>query len=151
MNASEEVYGGLVVAGRNRAVLLELAIEVLHEVASFVHFLVVEALNLSITLGRNDELFSGRKQRRDDALIGIESLVCQQGVGLHLGQKRVAIFQVMGLPCRSQLPKILAKFSLPLTRGFIVFVSITSAKIYLSSTPTPYETNHRSMLDSSFP
>ena len=101
MNASEEVYGGLVVAGRNRAVLLELAIEVLHEVARFVHFLVVEALNLSITLGRNDELFSCRKQRRDDALIGIESLVCQQGVGLHLGQKRVGTFQIMGLP-RSQ-------------------------------------------------
>ena|SRR5215211_8622325 len=98
MNASEEVYGGLVVAGRNRAVLLELAIEVLHEVARFVHFLVEEALNLSITLGRNDELFSCRKQRRDDALIGIESLVCQQGVGLHLGQKRV---EIMGLP-RSQ-------------------------------------------------
>ena len=101
MDAGEEVSGGLVIAGRNRSVLLELTIEILHEVAGLVQFLVEEALNLSITLGRNDELFSCRKQRRDDALIGIESLVCQQGVGLHLGQKRVGTFQIMGLP-RSQ-------------------------------------------------
>jgi len=34
--------------------------------------------------------------------IGIESLVCQQGVGLHLGQKRVGTFQVVGLPGRQE-------------------------------------------------
>jgi hypothetical protein len=43
-------------------------------VARLVQFLVVEALNLSITLGRNDELFSCGKQRLDDALVGVESL-----------------------------------------------------------------------------
>ena len=101
MDAGEEVSGGLVIAGRNRSVLLELTIEVLDEVARLVQFLVVEALNLSITLGRNDERFSCRKQRFNDALIGIESLVCQQGVGLHLGQKHVGTLQIMGLP-RSQ-------------------------------------------------
>ena len=101
MDDREEVSGGLVIAGRNRSVLLELTIEVLHEVARFVHFFVVEALKLSITLGRNDELFSCRKQRFDDTLIGIGSLVCQQGVGLHLGQKQVGTLQIMGLP-RSQ-------------------------------------------------
>ena len=101
MDGGEEVSGGLVVAGRNRSVLLELTVEVLHEVSRLVHFLVVEALKLPIAPGRNDELFSCRKQRLDDALIGIESLVCQQGVGLHLGQKRVGTFQIMGLP-RSQ-------------------------------------------------
>jgi hypothetical protein len=101
MDASEEVSGCLIVASRNRSVLLEPTIEVLHEVARLVHFLVVEALNLSITPGRNDELFSCRKQRLDDARIGIESLVCQQGVGQHLGQKRVGTFQIMSLP-RSQ-------------------------------------------------
>ena len=69
--------------------------------ARLVQFLVVEALNLSITLGRNDEFFSCRKQRLDDAFVGIESLVCQQGVGLHLGQKHVGTLQIMGLP-RSQ-------------------------------------------------
>ena len=101
MDAGEEVSGGLVVAGRNRSVLLELTIEVFHEVARLVQFLVVEALNLSITLGRNDERFSCRKQRLDDALIGIESFVCQQRVGLHLGQKYVGTLQIMSLP-RSQ-------------------------------------------------
>lgn len=101
MYAGEEVSGSLVIAGRNGSVLLELTIEVLHEVARLVQFLVVGALNRSITLGRNDELFSCRKQRLDDAFIGIESLVCQQGVGLHLGQKHVGTLQIMGLP-RSQ-------------------------------------------------
>jgi hypothetical protein len=70
MDAGEEVSGGLVIAGRNRSVPLELTIEVLHEVARLVQFLVVETLNLSIALGRNDERFSCRKQRLDDALIG---------------------------------------------------------------------------------
>ena len=101
MYAGEEVSGSLVIAGRNGSVLLELTIEVLHEVARLVQFLVVGALNRSITFGRNDELFSFRKQRPDDAFIGIESLVCQQGVGLHLGQKHVGTLQIMGLP-RSQ-------------------------------------------------
>ena len=74
MDGAEEVSGGLIVAGRNRSVLLELTIEILHEVARLVQFLVVEALNLSITLGRNDELFpAGGKQRLDDALVGVES------------------------------------------------------------------------------
>jgi len=98
MDGGEKVSGGLVVAGRNRSVLLELTIEVLHEVARLVQFLVVEALNLSITLGRNDERFSGRKQRLDDALVGIESLVGQQSVSLHLGQKHIGASQIMGLP-----------------------------------------------------
>jgi hypothetical protein len=43
MDAGEEVSGGLIVAGRNRSVLLELAIEVFHEVARFVQFLVARS------------------------------------------------------------------------------------------------------------
>ena len=101
MDGSEEVSDCLIVASGNRSVLLELTIEVLHEVARLVDLLVVATLNLSIGLGRNDQLFSCRKQRLDDALIGIESLVCQQGVGQHLRQKRVGTFQIMSLP-RSQ-------------------------------------------------
>jgi hypothetical protein len=101
MDGGEEVSGGLVIAGRNGSVLLELTVEVLHEVAGLVQFLVVEALNLSITFGWNDELFSCGEQRLDHAFIGIESLVCQQGASLHLGQKLVGTLQIMGLP-RSQ-------------------------------------------------
>jgi hypothetical protein len=102
MDAGEEVSGGLVISGRNGSVLLELTIEVLHEVARLVQFFVVEALNLSITLGWNDELFSCGKQRLDNAFIGIESLVCQQGVSLHLGQKLVGTLQIMGLSRRQE-------------------------------------------------
>ena len=65
--------------------------------ARLVDFLVVGALHLSIALGRDHELFSCRKQRLDHALIGIESFVRQQGIGLHLGQERVGSLQVMGL------------------------------------------------------
>ena len=101
MDAGEEVSGGLVVAGRDRAVLLELAIEVFHEMACLVQFLVIGTLSLSIALGRNDELFSCCKQRIDDAFIGIESLVGQQSVGPHLRQKHIGTLQIMGLP-RSQ-------------------------------------------------
>jgi hypothetical protein len=68
MDAGEEVSGGLVIAGGNRPVPLELTKEILHEVARLVQLLVVEALNLSINFGRNDELFSCREQRLDDAL-----------------------------------------------------------------------------------
>jgi hypothetical protein len=101
MYAGEEISGGLVIAGRNGSVLLELTIEVFHEVARLVQFLIVEALNFSIAFGRNDELFSCREQRLNDTFIGIEGFVCQQGVGLHLRQKYVGTLQIMGLP-RSQ-------------------------------------------------
>jgi hypothetical protein len=101
MYAGEEISGGLVIAGRNGSVLLELTIEIFHEVARLVQFLVIEALNFSIAFGRNDELFSCRPQRLNDTFIGIESLVCQQGVGLHPRQKHVGTLQIMGLP-RSQ-------------------------------------------------
>jgi len=109
MDGAEEVSGGLIVAGRNRSVLLELTIEILHEVARLVQFLVVEALNLSITLGRTDELFSCGKQRLDNAFIGIESLVCQQGVSLHLGQKLVGTLQIMGLSRRQEESQRISK------------------------------------------
>ena len=101
MDAGEEVSGGLIVAGRNRSVLLEFAIEVFHQVARLVHLPVKGALDFSIAPGWDHEFLPCRKQRLDDALVGIESLVCQQGVGLHLRQQRVGTLQIMGLP-RSQ-------------------------------------------------
>jgi hypothetical protein len=102
MDAGEKVSGGLVVAGGNGAVLFELTIEILHEVARLVHLFVVGSLNLSIALGWDHGLFSCRKQRLDDAQIGIESFVCQQDISLHLRQKGVGTFQIMGLPCSQE-------------------------------------------------
>jgi hypothetical protein len=45
--------------------------------ACFVQLFVIEALDGSIALGRDHGLFSCRKQRFDNALVRIESLVCQ--------------------------------------------------------------------------
>ena len=109
MDTGEEVSGGLVVAGRNCSVLLEPTIEVLHEVAGLVYFLVVEALNLSIALGRNDECFSCREQRFDHALVGIEGFIRQQGFGPHVRQQRIGAFQIMGLAGRQEEGQRIAK------------------------------------------
>src|SRR6476661_3825850 len=84
VDRSEEISGGLVVARCNCPVLLELAEEVLHQVARLVHLPVKGALDLSIALGWDHELFSCRKQRFDHALIGIEGLIRQQGFALHV-------------------------------------------------------------------
>ena len=100
MDAGEEVSGGLIVAGRNRSVLLEFAIEVFHEVARFVQFLVVGARDFSIAPRRDHEFLPCREQRLDDALVGIESLVCQQCFGSHIRQQRGGPFQIMGLARR---------------------------------------------------
>jgi hypothetical protein len=70
-------------------------------VARLVHLPVKGALDLSIALGWDHELFSCRKQRFDHALIGIEGLIRQQGFGLHVRQQRIGSFQIMGL-ARSQ-------------------------------------------------
>ncbi len=40
------------------------------------------------------------KQRLDHPLVGIESLVCQQGRGRHIRQQCVGAFQIMGLARR---------------------------------------------------
>ena len=109
MDCGEKVSGGLIVAGGYGSVLFELAIEVFHEVARLVQFLVVGALELSIALGRDHGRFSCRKQRLDDTQIGIEGLVRQQGIGLHLRQQRVSAFQIVGLPCGQQERQRIAK------------------------------------------
>ena len=51
-------------------------------------------------MGGITNVFSCRKQGLDHPLVGIEGLVCQQGIGLHLRQQRVGAFQIMGLARR---------------------------------------------------
>ena len=101
MDSGEEISCGFVVTGRDGSILLELAIEVFHEVARLVQLLVIVAADFATALGWDYGRFPGREQRLNDALIGIESLVCQQGVGLHLRQERVGTFQIVDL-ARSQ-------------------------------------------------
>ena len=100
VDCGEEISGGFVVAGGDGAVLLELAEEVLHQVARLVHLPVKGALDFSIAPGWDDELFSCRKQGFDHALVGIESFIRQQGIGLHLRQERIGSLQVVGLAGR---------------------------------------------------
>jgi len=101
VDRSEEISSCLVVARSNCPVLLELAEEVLHQVARLVHLPVKGAPDLSIALGWDYELFSCRKQGFDHALVGIEGFIRQQGFGLHVRQQRIGSFQIMGL-ARSQ-------------------------------------------------
>jgi hypothetical protein len=100
VDCGEEISGSFVVAGGDGAVLLELAEEILDEVAGLVGVFVEIALNLSIALGRDHEQLSPCKQRLDHPLVGIESLVCQQCFGSHIRQQRVGPSQIMGLARR---------------------------------------------------
>jgi hypothetical protein len=82
--------------------LLELAEEVLDEVAGLVGLLVVIALGFAVALWRDHRGFSCRVQRRDDALIGIKGFVGQQSAGRHLRQERIGALQIVGLTRRQK-------------------------------------------------
>ena len=81
-------------------ILLELAEEILDEVARLVGILVETALDLAVALGWDHDRLSPCQQGFDYPFIGIEGFVCQQGLGRHAGQQRVGAFQVMGLARR---------------------------------------------------
>ena len=100
MNCGEEISGGFVIARGNGAILLELAEEVLDEVARFVSFLVELALDLAVALGRDHDRLSPCKQRFDHPFVGIEGFVRQQGIGRQVWQQRVGTFQIVGLAGR---------------------------------------------------
>ena len=102
MDCGEEVSGGFVVARCDGAELLELAVEVFDEMARLVHLSVKGALDFTVAPGRDNRRFSGREERFDDALVGIESFVCQQSIGLHPLQQRIGALQIMGLAWREQ-------------------------------------------------
>jgi hypothetical protein len=85
-----------------------LAIEVPDDVARLVQFRFVEALRLSVALGRNDGSFSCHEQGLDGALVAIEGLACQQDIGPHRGQKRVGACRIMGLPrCQEESQRLI--------------------------------------------
>ena len=100
MNCGEEISGGFVVARGDGAILLELAEEILDEVARLVGVPVEIALDLAVALGRDHDRLSPCQQGLNHPFIGIEGFVCQQGRGRHVWQQRVGAFQVMGLARR---------------------------------------------------
>jgi len=89
--------------------LLELAEEILDEMARLVSLLVELALDLAVALGRDHDRLSPCKQRLDHPFVGIEGLVCQQGIGRHLWQQCVGAFQIMGLARRQYEAQRIAK------------------------------------------
>lgn len=81
MNRAEEVAGGLVVASRNGAVLLEFGEEVLDEVACLVQMLVMAARLLARGARWNHHRFACLHQGLDHASLSIVGLVGNDGVG----------------------------------------------------------------------
>lgn len=65
MNGDEEVGGGLVISGRDSAVLLELGKEVLDQVACLVQLPVVLPSLMASACGRDHHRLAGILQRLD--------------------------------------------------------------------------------------
>ena len=100
MDCGEEISSQFIVASGDGAILLELADEILDEVARLVEIFVVVALDFAIALGRDHQRLAACQQRLDHPFVGVESFVCQQGLGRHAWQQRIGAFQVMGLAWR---------------------------------------------------
>src|SRR3954471_19504733 len=96
--------GPLVVAGRDRPVLLQLGEEVLDQVACFVEILIVGARLLAVRLGRDHRGPAGLRERPEDALLGVERLVGDQRGRGQVRQQRVRALQVVRLPRREGEP-----------------------------------------------
>src|SRR3954467_2910906 len=104
VDGAEEVDRPLVVAGRDRPVLLQLGEEVLDQVARLVEVLVVGPGLLAVGLGRDHGRLAGPCERPEHALLGVERLVRDQRVGGEVGQQRVGPLQVVRLPRREREP-----------------------------------------------
>lgn len=102
MDAGEEVAGELVVARGDGAELLELAEEVLDQVARFVERFVVGPRRRAAALGRDHRQLAGGGERFDHPGIGVECLVGNQRVGGKRGQEGVGTLQVVRLAGREQ-------------------------------------------------
>src|SRR3954447_3491668 len=98
MDGAQEVGGPLVVAGRDRPVLLQLGEEVLDQVARLVEILVVGAGVLAVGLGRDHRRPAGPSEGLEHPLLGVEGLVGDQRVGPEVGQQRVRPGEVVLLP-----------------------------------------------------
>ena len=97
LNSGEEVSCRFVVTGSESPKLLELAEEILDEMARLVHLLVIAALDFAIGLGRDHQGLACCKQGFDHTFVSIENFVCQQRIRLHLRQQRIIAFQIMCL------------------------------------------------------
>src|SRR3974377_559024 len=74
MDASEKVSGGLFISGGDSAKFLELAHEILDEMACFVQLFVERAWGPALALGRDHRGFARRQKGFNYPLIGVEAL-----------------------------------------------------------------------------
>lgn len=86
VDGAKEIAGGLVVAGGNAAILLELVEELLDQVACPVQVLVIFARLFATALGRNHDAFARVLQGIDAPFLCIVSLVGDDSGGGRAGQ-----------------------------------------------------------------
>ena len=77
--------------------------------ASFVKFLVVFALYLTVGLGRDHGNFARLLPRDQDPLVGVEALVGEQNAGVQLRQQYIGPFQIAGLSAGEMKSKGIAE------------------------------------------
>jgi hypothetical protein len=100
VDGTEEVHRPLVIPGGDGPELLQPGEEVLDQVACLVEVTVVGARLLAVALGRDHRRLAGLRQRLEHALVGVEGLVRDQGVGRETRQQGIGTFQVVRLPGR---------------------------------------------------
>jgi hypothetical protein len=109
MDPGEKVSGSLVIAGRYGAELLELADEILDEMACLVDLPVENARRLTTALGRDYRGLARRQEWLDHARIGIEGFICEYGIGFHLRQQHVGACKIMHLTAGQEESKRIAQ------------------------------------------
>ena len=109
MDGGEEIPGGFVVAGCDGSELLELAEEILDQVALFVEFSIKFARRQAVWSRWDDGGFASRRQCVEYSAIGIEGAICDQQVGGHMRQQRISPGQVVRLSRRQQQAQRIAE------------------------------------------
>ena len=95
MNGSEEVSLCFIVSRCDCAVELQPGEEILDQMSGFESVTVESSLRRPVGFGRDDGAFSGLRQRFENALVGVISLVCDERIGLHLRQEFICTGKIM--------------------------------------------------------
>src|SRR5262249_19626572 len=109
MDAGEKVSGGLIIAGGDSSELLELADEILDEMARLVQLSIKSAARWGVAPGRDAGVFPRREKGFDHALIGLEGFIRQYGIGFHLRQEHVGACKIMRLTTGEEERKRIAQ------------------------------------------
>jgi hypothetical protein len=97
VDGGEEVAGGFVVASGDGPELLEPGEEILDQVAFLVEVAIIVTWLFTVRFRRNDRGLGDRCQRLDHPLIGIEGLVGDECVGLHVWQQVIGTDKIVRL------------------------------------------------------